>query len=272
MENFYQHWKKPDIRVDFIETDIVFKFRFLSLLIIFLSFSGLPLSADTVDNEERHAYDTGLLLFDRARIRYWSAEGTHIGSLGLLKRAIQSLEYIADPVVRYSLLADIELYRGRMMLEIESRSKARPYFLEAIKLANMSSRHQETAEANRVRAEAGYAWLYSRRIWRRSSISKAISRWSSQALHLEPENPTAQIIQIKVELRKTRKGSAALNDFRQRLEALESSEELDAILLFRTRLLLSEVYRKLRDKDNSRKWCTQAALIFPKNPAVKKCN
>ncbi len=272
MESLYQHWKKPDIRVDFIETDIVIMFRFLSLLIFFLIFSDLPLSADTVENEERHAYDTGLILFDQARRRYWSAEGTHIGSLGLLKRAIQSLEHIADPVVRYYLLAEIELYRGRMMLEIESRSEARPYFLEAMKLANMSASHQETAEANRVRAEAGYAWLYSRRIWRRPSISETISRWSNKAMYLDPENLAAQIIQIKVELRKTRKGSAVLNDFRQRLEALESNKELDAILLFRTRLLLAEVYRKLHDKDNSRKWCSQAALIFPKNPVVKRCH
>ena len=245
------------------------------MLLAGLPFPNLPpnhaLSTEHLLEKELSAMETGLILFDQVLERYWSGEGTQIGNLGLLNRTNRSFEYIGDPAIRYYLMARVELYKGQIVLAMKRRAKARRHFLDAMKLSEQSLNYQESSDALRVRAEAGYAWLYSKRLWRRTRVTEAISQWAQQAVHLDQNNTAAEIIQIQIKLRKAGRGDKALDELRSRLEILAAKEDIDQISLFRTRMLLSKIHRKNHDKEEAGRWCDEAARIFPRSPMVEDC-
>ncbi len=245
-----------------------------SLLIFFIYPVMLPALSWPVpqsENMESQFVETGYILLNRAIERYWEADGTQIGSLGLLNRTSRSFAYISDPAIRYLFMAEVELYKGRIVLEIKRRSKARPYFQEAMRLAELSISYMESSEAFRMQAEAGYAWLYSKRFRLKTGMKQDIHEWSRKALLLEPGNLAAKIIQVQIELRNSKRTDEKLIQIRSRLEGIESTEGLEKVSLFRTRILLAQVNQLLDDEDMQAIWCNKALAIYPDNPLARHC-
>ncbi len=239
----------------------------VSVLIFFIYYPAMlsAISVPQAENTENQFVETGYILLNRAIERYWEADGTQIGNLGLLNRASRSFAYISDPAIRYLLLAEVELYKGRTMLEIKRRSKARRYFQEAMRLAKLSISYMKSSEALRVQAEAGYAWLYSKRFRLKTKMKRDIREWSRKSLLLDPSNHVAEVIQVQIELRNLKRNDEKLTQIRSRLEGIESTEGLEKVFIFRTRILLAQVNQLLDDEEMQAIWCNKALEIYPNN-------
>lgn len=234
----------------------------LFLLVTSVVFS--PIFAETAPEEDASAHrETGLLVLAHAELRYWSGKGTYIGSWGLADRANRTFSYIADPADRYLYFARVALLKGRLVLKIRSRAKARPFFDEAMDLAETSLSYAESSEAHRIRAEAGYEWLYSKRLWRSSKLYDNISRWSRQAVNIDSQNAAAEFIAALITYRKSRRNKGFLNSLYASLEMLYSRSDIDEITSFRTCMLLAAISKKIRTKTDEAEWFKKAVEIFP---------
>ncbi|OQX28557.1 MAG: hypothetical protein B0D92_08290 [Spirochaeta sp. LUC14_002_19_P3] len=223
-----------------------------------------PLCAQTAPEEDVLPQgETGLLILAQAEQRYWSGEGTEIGSWGLADRAHRAFSYIADPAERYLYFARVSLIKGRLMLEMRSRVKARPFFQEAMDMAETSLSYAESSEAYRIRAEAGYEWLYSKRLWRSSKLYDNISEWSRQAVNMDSQNAAAEFAAALIVYRKSRRDKEFLNSLYASLEKLYSRSDIDVITSFRICMLLAEVSKKIRTKTDEAEWLKKAAEILP---------
>ena len=215
--------------------------------------------------------ETGLILFDRAVNRHWSSTGSPQGTMGLLSRASHVYAHIADPAARYYLMAQLELYRGRVTLKVDRRSRARPHFTKSMELAAESASFSETAEAYRVRAEAGYEWMRTRRLRGKSKMGPSIREWLARSLELDSGSTSAGIVQAQFTHHSFDNDEERLLKTLGFLESLESLPDLNFVGRFRSRVLLSQINSDLNRDAAAETWCEKAAEIFPRGTALKDC-
>ena len=228
-----------------------------------------PLSV--LDASDTVLAETGLILFDQARQRYWASNGSPQGTMGLLSRASRVYAYISDPAARYYLTARLELYRGWITLEFSRRSRARPYFARAMEFAAESANFSETAEAYRVRAEAGYGWILTRRFRGKAKMGRDTREWLARSLELDPGSISAALLKARFTHRTSDDDEEPRLETLRLLESLESREELHSVLRFRSRVLLSLINADLNRSTAAEVWCEKAAEIFRHSTALKHC-
>ena len=221
------------------------------------------------DFEGEPSTQNGLFLFKEAITRYWMGTGSAIGNLGLLEQAAIAFDYISDPAIRNYYMARTELYKGYVTRESRSPSEVRTYFREAMRFAELSLKHLTRSDTYRVLAEAGNAWIRARKIHIKPKRKAEVIEWIQNALFLDPQNISAELLKLELEFKRAGRIKKTLEPLRVRLEELEAQPDIDNIMLFRTRILLSEVCRKLRDKEAQNSWLDKAAAIFPKSPMLQ---
>lgn len=244
-------------------------FRIVNIFLLFITPFFLMAnnsSLNTSSKEDLYAVNMGQELFNITVERYWSGKGTVIGNVALLERAKRAYSYIANPAIRYQYMANIALYIGRMEQELNNRAKARLYFAEAMQWAEKSlSYNAENSDVWQVRAESGYAWVYSRILFRNLNMIPDILEWNEKALALNPENISAHIVQGQILLQQHRKNKDKIQKIASYLESIQSQENIDKILLFRSRMLLSQIHKKWRNKQESDLWLKKANEVFSIN-------
>jgi tetratricopeptide (TPR) repeat protein len=231
-----------------------------------------PAPLNNLNVSDTDTTEAGMALFDRARTNLWAATGSPESNVGFLDRAATTFESVSDPAAQAYLLARVELYRGRIALDTESKSSARTYFERSMELADRSIDITESAEALRVLADAGSSWMITKGLGGIIKMAPQVQEWSARAVEMDPENALAIIISTQGQINAPKSAGGDPDEAARRLVLLNSRTDLGDIERFWARVSLSQAYKKLKRRDDAAVWCRKAAEIFPQSPMLEECS
>lgn len=227
---------------------------------------------DNLSSGDSEAVESGMALFDMARTNLWEAERSPSSNSGYLDRAESIFNSVADPAAKAYLLARVELYRGRISLDTESKSTSRAFFEKSMELADDSLSFRESSEALRVKADAGSSWMITKGLGGIIKMAPQVQEWSDRSVELDSQNALAIIISSQGQINAPKSAGGNPEEAARRLELLNARSDLDDIERFWARASLSQAYDKLKIWDDAAEWCASAAEIFPENPMLEMCD
>lgn len=235
-----------------------------------LSATTAPL--DRLSSNDSEAAEAGMALFDTARTNLWAARGSSSANSAYLDRAATLFNTVSDSAAKAYLLARVELYRGRISLETESKSTSRAFFEKSMELADESLSFRESSEALRVKADAGSSWMITKGLGGIIKMAPQVQEWSDRSVVLDSRNALAIIISAQGQINAPKSAGGNPEEAARRLELLNGRSDLDDIERFWARASLSQAYDKLKMRDDAADWCASAAEIFPENPMLEMCD
>ena len=231
-----------------------------------------PAPLNNLSVSDSDTTEAGMALFDRARTNLWAANGSPESNTGFLDRAASTFESVSDPAAQAYLLARVELYRGRIALDTESKSSARAYFERSMELAEQSIEIEESAEALRVLSDAGSSWMITKGLGGIIKMAPQVQGWSARAVEKDPDNALAIIISTQGQINAPKSAGGNPDEAARRLVLLNSRTDLGDIERFWARVSLSQAYDKLKRRDDAALWCRKATEIFPQSPMLEECS
>ncbi|MCG8452641.1 MAG: hypothetical protein MI717_05630 [Spirochaetales bacterium] len=254
------------------------KFRWLIELMLFVFFTA-SLSAVIGDStplselgaSDQATVDTLTVLLDRANRSTWASYGPFTAERILLNRASGMIEQIENDEAREYMLARYNYILGHIELLDENKKESRELLAMAMECAEKSLEYRETAEAWRVRADAGSLWMVSKGLGAIIRTAPMVQEWSVRAMEMDPQNAQAIVINAHGLINAPRSMGGRPEEGLQLLVELNKRDDLNEIERFRTLVALSMAHQKLRNKEEARRFCNLAQEIFPENPVLEIC-
>lgn len=228
------------------------------------------------ENDLSHS-ESANILFVRAITGIWAGTSTPKASLSLLDQSAEQFAKLQNTAAREYFLAQVELYRGRVILNAndkvraKDKASAREYFDKAMKLAESSIERIETADAYRVLADAGSSWMITKGLGGIISMAPKVQDWSDKALSLDPDNALALLISAQGQINAPKSAGGNPQEALNRLNRQYKRSDLSDIERFWTLVSLAQAYKKLRQNDEAEKRCVEAGRIFPMSPLLENC-
>lgn len=221
---------------------------------------------------DRAWVDDGLPLLNQVITMQTAGNSTPEKIISLAEQAEALFKKIQDKAVRYYYLAQIEIQRGRMVLQTEKkRARARPYFEKAMDFAQKSVDERIGSDSLRVLASAATAWMLTKGLPGIIKMAPDVKEWSDQAVAMDSQNAKAIILSAQGKINAPKIAGGNPEVAVSRLQALLQREDLTDVERFGALLTLSLAYSKLRKKDEAKQFCKEASFIFPNSPGLEQC-
>jgi|GEM_PF-5681527 len=235
-----------------------------------LASAELPPPFSSLNTSDTDLAFSGMELFNRARFNLWSAQGSTEINENLLNRAAADFESISNPAAESYFMSRVELYRGRLALETESKRIARSYFVNSMNLAKKSLTQVESSEALRVLADAGSSWMITKGLGGIIKMAPQVQQWSSRSLEIDSQNALALIINTQGQINAPKNAGGNPEEAIRRLTTLISRTDLDNIERFWAEISLYQANKKLKRREQAEIWYESAEQIFPNSPFLEK--
>jgi len=224
-----------------------------------------------LDETDRLLVESGMGLFEEARLSLWENTEPHSVILETLRQSSSLFGRVSDEAARDYLNARVELNAGRAILGAGDEGDARKRFQLAMDLSESSLQAKNSSEAWRVRADAGSLWMLTKGLGGIIRMAPKVAEWSDQSLISDPVNALAIIISSQGQINAPKAAGGDPDAAVRRLEALILRDDLDNIERFWGRVSLAAAYEKSGRSGEAERLCRSASEIFPENPMVQDC-
>ncbi|OQX29593.1 MAG: hypothetical protein B0D92_02850 [Spirochaeta sp. LUC14_002_19_P3] len=244
----------------------------LSLIILTAgSLFALNTPTENLSVSDMDLYERGRVILKLAMEQIWANSSEREANESLLKQAETIFHGISDEAARTYALAQVEIYRGRLEILQKDKKTAQEHAEKAMEHARISIEARESADAYRLRAEAGSLWMGVHGLAGMLKMAPQVQLWLDEALALNPQNAMAIVLNNQRKIFAPKVSGGAPEEAVLQLSAQLPRQDLTKIERFWILTSLSQAHKKLRQKSQAAQYCDEAALIFPNSLLIKRC-